>query len=222
MGMSSSRFATNTGFGNRSKNLQRVGRERRPDLVQYDGKAWTELSDHNVFCYYLRPNVNSHFSLQSLPCELVLNVISRLDVDSFYRFCKTSSQFEVFLHDYRSMSRFLKDHIDLDLNNGRFEMVIFKHRHGIRCSYVASRNAMYLALKARHYRFVKYLLSVGKTLDTWHVLEIVRKDGIGELEKLLSIVHPTEDIFNTLEITLRGRISDNTVLDKYRKYISKK
>ena len=49
---------------------------------------------------------------------------------------------------------------------------------------------MHYALKARHYRFVKYLVSVGKQLDIHQIVMIVRKEGVRELAKFLSVVHP--------------------------------
>ena len=135
-------------------------KERRPDVVTFNGKQWV----NKPLAYYpaCRTNQDRILKLTHMPAEILDVVFGYLDVQSLYNVCQIRF-FKPFLNDYSTLNRFLNLSINDDLKAGRWELVVFKHRHGIKCGYSTSRDAMCFATRKRQWEFCKYLLSLGKT-----------------------------------------------------------
>jgi hypothetical protein len=86
------------------------------------------------------------------------------------------------------MRRYLDIPINEDLHAGRWEMVMFKHRHGIKCGYETSKAAMGLSLQKEQFQFSRYLKSVGKAWDYGILVRVLRNEAI--LQRFLIEVAP--------------------------------
>jgi hypothetical protein len=190
--------------------------DRRGKTIAYDGREWIE----HVSAY--RPEARKPaepLQLRHMTGEIVSEILAFLDAESLYRFCHASRAFHSFLSDYGVLKRHLAGSINADMIACRWELVRFKHRHGIRCGWETSRRAMEIALSKRNWAFVKYLMSVGKKLDPRHVRAIVEKEGSETLRAFLSKVRPDGACFSAVERAFdERRISETTqsYLDKYR------
>ena len=155
--------------------LQKVEKERRPEAgkIKYDGKDW--VVDKKIREY--RPvrftENDKTLQLYHMPGEIVCNILQYLDVQTFYNLCQLKPM-KCFLSEYSVLKRFLSTSIHDDLSAGRWELVVFKHRHGIQCGYAMSKKAMQIATSKKQFLFCKYLASVGKSWN-WNDLERVLK-----------------------------------------------